>query len=500
MPRMARTALAAATGLAGRLPTVLAVLRRLAGDEGGNVLTIVALAAIPLMGAVGLAIDAGRAFIVQDQLQKALNAAGLAAGHAADQATAKADAQNFFNANFNAAAGAASKGLTVTFSSDGLTVTLTASATQPTTFMQVMGINTVTVSGQSVIKRQVTGLELALVLDNTGSMVDENKIGSLKTAAHELLDALYGTNDTIPNLWVSVVPFIAAVNVGTANAAFLKSGDQALGTASAFSPDKWGGCVLARYGSSGYDRTDDPPSVAKFSSYLYPKVTSGPSSAWVNNWGSGVSPQTKKYTAYSGGVAYYDGYGPNVGCPTAITPLTASKATVGAAIDAMMPWYRGGTIINEGLVWGWRSISPRWRGLWSGAPSTLPLDYNTKNMKKAIVLLTDGDNQMLVTTYNSTKISPYTAYVTYTNLGATTSSGTQSALDSRTTTVCNNIKAQGITIYTISLGSDPSASGKALLQGCASTTDDYFDAPDSATLSATFQTIGQQLSNLRIAQ
>src|SRR3954447_22435884 len=88
MPRMARIALAAATGLAGRLPTVLAVLCRLAGDEGGNVLTVVALAAIPLVGAVGLAIDAGRAFIVQDQLQKALDAAGLAAGHAADQTTA----------------------------------------------------------------------------------------------------------------------------------------------------------------------------------------------------------------------------------------------------------------------------------------------------------------------------------------------------------------------------------------------------------------------------
>src|SRR3954469_1089256 len=200
MPRMARIALAAATGLAGRLPTALAVLRRLAGNEGGNVLTVVALAAIPLVGAVGLAIDAGRAFIVQDQLQKALDAAGLAA----DQATAKADAQNFFAANFNAAAGATSNGLTVTFSSDGLTVTLTASASQPTTFMQVMGIKSVTVSGQAVIKRQVTGLELALVLDNTGSMVDEDKIGSLKTAAHELLDALYGTNDTIPNLWVSV--------------------------------------------------------------------------------------------------------------------------------------------------------------------------------------------------------------------------------------------------------------------------------------------------------
>jgi hypothetical protein len=40
----------------------------------------------------------------------------------------------------------------------------------------------------------------------------------------------------------------------------------------------------------------------------------------------------------------------------------------------------------------------------------------------------------------------------------------------------------------------------ALLQACATTSDDYFDSPDDATLQATFQTNGEQLSNLRIAQ
>src|SRR4051794_12719167 len=68
------------------------LLRRFAGDRAGNVLPIVGLAAIPLMGAAGLAIDSTRAFLLQDQLQKALDAAGLAAGHAADQTTAQADA------------------------------------------------------------------------------------------------------------------------------------------------------------------------------------------------------------------------------------------------------------------------------------------------------------------------------------------------------------------------------------------------------------------------
>jgi Flp pilus assembly protein TadG len=483
------------------------LLRRFAGDGAGNVLPIVGLAAIPLLGAAGLAIDSTRAFLLQDQLQKALDAAGLAS----DQTTAQADATNFFNANFAAATRlGAAKAFAVSFSSDGLQVMLSASAQMPTTFMRILGINQVNVSAQTVITRQTSGLEVALVLDNTYSMTTSNKIGALKSAVHQLLDILYGSNDTVNNLWVSVVPFIAAVNVGTANTAFLKSGDRALGTASAFSPDPWGGCVKARYSSgSTYDRTDDPPSVAPFSSYLYPYTADsypGLPSIWsgfyVNVWATGkATPATRKYTAYTGGVPYWTGYGPNVGCPTPITPLVASKATVSAAIDAMQPWLRGGAVINEGLVWGWRTISPRWRGLWSGSPSTLPFDYNTKNMKKAIVLVTDGDNEWPQMTYSGTSFTAYNAYGgQFSNVGQSTESGAEGELNNRTTTVCNNIKVAGITLYTMSVGTAPSATGKALLQACATKSSYYFDSPDSAALTAAFQTIGQQLSNLRIAQ
>ena len=55
-------------------------------------------------------------------------------------------------------------------------------------------------------------------------------------------------------------------------------------------------------------------------------------------------------------------------------------------IDALKPWERGGTIISEGLVWGWRAISPRWQGLWSGSPSQLPLAYNTVKRNREMEL------------------------------------------------------------------------------------------------------------------
>ena len=60
----------------------------------------------------------------------------------------------------------------------------------------------------------------------------------------------------------------------------------------------------------------------------------------------------------------------------------------------MAPWHRGGTMANLGLVWGWRVLSPRWRGLWDGdLPDELPLAYAEQNMEKVVILLTDGNNE-----------------------------------------------------------------------------------------------------------
>ena len=49
----------------------------------------------------------------------------------------------------------------------------------------------------------------------------------------------------------------------------------------------------------------------------------------------------------------------------------------------MKPWRRGGTTGNLGLVWGWRTISPNWRGPWGDAD--LPLDYKHRLMEKVVV-------------------------------------------------------------------------------------------------------------------
>ena len=63
--------------------------------------------------------------------------------------------------------------------------------------------------------RSASGLELVLVLDNTGSMTQDNKLTSLKTAATTLVNILTGGQNSVPKLWMGLVPFSQAVNIGT---------------------------------------------------------------------------------------------------------------------------------------------------------------------------------------------------------------------------------------------------------------------------------------------
>ena len=178
--------------------------------------------------------------------------------------------------------------------------------------------------------------------------------------------------------------------------------------------------------------------------------------------------------------------GPNAYCPSPITPLTNVKATVGAGIDALAA--RGNTHINLGAVWGWRLISPRWRGYWGGTMDTnnLPLNYNSPLMSKAVIIMTDGMNT------TSSNIRTAYDYPAVSGINVT-------QLNDKTTAVCNAMKAQGVIVYTI-LFEETDTTVKTLLRNCATTPDYFFDSPTETSLQAAFHTIGDSLANLRISK
>ena len=471
-------------------------MQKLAHSEDGSVLPLVGVASIVLIGSMGLAIDSGRAQLVRSKLMSSADAAALAVGARLGATDLDAEAAKFVHANFPAGyAGGTVTSVDAEANDDESVITVSASATMQTTLMSVLGFGEVTVSVTSEVTRDVTGLELALVLDNTGSMLTDNKIGSLKTAATDLVNILYGSDGVANNLYVGIVPFSQAVNIGPTRSNWLVAGSLA---ARDWGTTTWAGCVEARSATSR-DTTDDPYTSQAFIPYYWPdnNYSSYYNSSIGNNWITYSGGGDDDDDDDDSGTPTYNitaSTGPNKFCPQPITPLTSSKATVLAGIQSMNAV--GLTHINTGAVWGWRLLSPRWRDMWGGEmdQEDLPLDYNTPQMNKVMVLMSDGDN-----TFYDGYFTDY-RFLSNNRLGTTSSTTAASRLNTRTTTVCTAMKNAGITIYTIAFGTELSTTGRNLLRGCATQPDYYFYSPNAADLQTAFNTIGDSLSKLRVSR
>jgi len=192
---------------------------------------------------------------------------------------------------------------------------------------------------------------------------------------------------------------------------------------------------------------------------------------------------------------YGDDYagGPNLLCTTqAVEPLTTTKATVKTKISAMVA--SGTTNITAGLMWGWRALSPT-------APFTEGRDYGVGDNKKILILMTDGQNtyegngKFVVSQYGSW------GYVWKSHLGteSTNENTVQDKMDDRMELACANIKAAGISIYTVAFEITDTTT-KQLLVTCASDSNKAFSADSTAALTAAFTAIGDDISQLRLSK
>jgi len=447
----------------------------------GNVVILFAFSLIPIISSAGIAVDLAIAYAAKTRMSSALDAAALAVGSSTGtNAQLSAIAQKFFNANFPSGTLGVSPTISVTVTGD--TISATATGSVPTSVMKVVGINSVPLSLNTTVLRQISGLELVMVLDNTGSMVTNNNIGAVRTAAQSLTDILFGGNTTHPYLKIGLVPYSASVNPGSIAPSLITTGD----TYAPANPLGWKGCVIERAGADGIGDTT--------------------SVTWMRyNWLPSVDNSyslTNAATVFSGQAYGNSATGPNLGCPTPITPLTNVYATVTAGISAMQAWSRGGTLGDIGMAWGLRVLSPEW-------PFQQGLPWGTANWTKALILMTDGDNLFYKLTgtsgtnkVNNAVVSDYTGYGRLDELGrmGTTNAATAKTLiDTRLSTVCQTLKNKGVTVYTVTFTSGINAATKAIYKNCASDPTKYFDSPSQTDLQNSFRAIATELSKLRVA-
>ncbi len=487
----------------------------------GNVALAAALMIVPLALAAGLGIDFGRAWVAQERMSQAVDAAALAAARAMGSRDPVPEARMFFDANATAAGALQVSRFTVRPSADGETMTVEAEGRIRTTFLALAGNRwaTLPVRASATARRTTIAMELALVLDVTGSMAGQ-RITQLRLAALDLVGILYGNAQTLDTLYISVVPYATAVNFGHTRTGWLENG---VADTLAFAPFRWRGCVEAR--DHGEDLTDTPPTIRPFRPFLYPSTRALTAAGAFGvhpingpifgdaDWGpwpvinSPLTPDRDDPDTLNPAQQFTPANarkGPNVGCGQPIAGLTNDRRAVETIIRALQPSFRGGTMGNLGLQAGWMTISPRWQGLWGTSPwgtvtpDGLPLDHGGPRglVRKVIVMMTDGDNQWY--DYARPPAFDYTAYGRLTDgrLGTTNGAQANARINQRMAAMCEAIKADGIRIYTITIGTNGTT--RDLYRNCSSGPGHYFDAPTPSDLRTAFREVGTQLGNLRL--
>jgi len=184
--------------------------RSMLRDRAGNVAMMWALMGTVLIGLVGLTVDFTRAQGIRNAMQNAADGAALVAERSSNMSMGARTqaARAFFDAEVGDMIGNVT--FTVTQLADG-GHRVDASAPMPMSLARIISDNPWTIAVAAEAQANASPpIEVALVLDNTGSM--SNDMQALRDAASDLAgDLLSLDGDTVR---VALVPFVAQVNIG----------------------------------------------------------------------------------------------------------------------------------------------------------------------------------------------------------------------------------------------------------------------------------------------
>ncbi len=497
-------------------------------DQRGNVAVLFAFTAVPLIGLLGGSVDVTRHQRFKTEILDAMDAGAIALARQGTLSDAAADTfvNNYITTMMPRDSVLHMKRFDAIKIQGGYRVV--SDGYMSTAFLPVVGMQQMPLNLSTEVMTTGGNYEIALALDNTGSMAEHNKIGALRDAANHLTDVLFAEDGAKDRVKMALIPFTTTVNIrGDAfKPEWLDPSGQGLGAHALDSynrpvsrldiytalsggargadglPSAWKGCVEARAG--GHDIDDVEPgsnAVTRWTPYLSPDGAdggTGPAYARSNSYladgtgGSGTAlnrmRNVDKYFHPIVQASFDETTGPNQSCRGPIVELNNNASRMHKAINAMQPG--GFTHIPEGLAWGWRVLSP-------DEPFDQGARYDDSNTQKALVLLSDGKNTMSTTDYDSY------GYLADGRLGSTNANTAKRQLDKNTSALCEAVKAKGIRLYMILLEENDAAT-KQIFEDCASRNDKgealYYEVPDASTLTQVFSNIGKDLSNIRISR
>lgn len=309
----------------------------------------------------------------------------------------------------------------------------------------------------------------------------------------------------------------------------------------------WAGCVEAR--PAPYDVTDIAPDTNNadtlFVPYFWPDDYDGFSNdgyPWVNEYVvDTIAPAFDTEREYNGDgskIFFYNGpeskrsnvwkyeaatsasmslmppnvTGPNRGCPDPLQTLRDEKMATLAKIDSLEHRNGGGTVIAQGLMWAWRTLSPE-------EPFTGGAAYDDTETRKIVILMSDGANAIIKreaadgTIADTERRGDYSAYgyaADFDEMGTTrgfidTTTGSapyfdqiRNYMDERTRLVCDNIKSVSaenpVEIYSVLMGPKNTAAAQ-LLKNCATTQEHHYHrAIHASDLGTAFSNIAEGIA------
>lgn len=298
-------------------------------DKSGAFLPMFGVAAFTLMLGAGVAVDYSRMVHTRSRIFSAADSAVLAAGSAMVKGT-KTQTEirqifdNFLNSNLRTSTGFNSDYKVDDFSVNLNTGAIDAvvSAKVPMYIAAIAGYDSFPVSAHSQAIFSVSGVEIAMMLDVTGSM-GGSKLSAMKKAAKAAVDLLIPKNDKSGKVRIGLVPYSHAVNV---------------------------------------------------TKYYAKKVTNGASKKCVTERANNTD------VAPVGANVILDN---SWGCPKSkILPLTTNRNKLKKNINKYVA--SGATAGHIGVAWTYYMLSENWQSIWK--KDAKPADYDSNVKKFAILM------------------------------------------------------------------------------------------------------------------
>ena len=414
-----------------------------ASSESGNAAMIFGLSLVPVILMLAATADYTRFTITRARLQQAVDAGVLAAAGQMTASTtldqARAQATRIIQAQPTMATAVVSNPRIVnnqSFCVDAQ-IALSSSILKISTLPANLTPSVTACADMAGTVSPDTTYEIALVLDNSGSMSrstdGQSKMQALQSAAKSFVTTMFSKTQKVK---VAVTPFAANVvavdpsdrsepwmdTQGQSSQHWIAFGDKTAANNAGFnsrfdifsklkarnSQLDWRGCFEAlTYPKNVNDTT---PSAGDPDSLLVPYLAPDEPNKKKRSWSYNNSylndssapcvdtPTTEwpllthvcKYNAtgsLSGSFGPTNFSGSSSFCPDpttqAILQLNGTEQTINSKIGQLVA--NGNTNLHEGFMWGWRTISPN-------GPFAAGRAYSTVNNRKVMVFMTDGFN------------------------------------------------------------------------------------------------------------